>query len=56
MYLKETFIEVEREEMCFGIKENNGSNYSPIDCAQQLPFICLKNNGKYENNTELCNS
>lgn len=47
------FFEVERGDLCF--KEDDGkSNSSRIDCAQKLPLVCLKNNGRFKNDTEIC--
>lgn len=40
-YRNETFFQVEMEDICYCIKEDNDNlNVSTKDCAQQLQFYC----------------
>lgn len=47
--LNETFFcQAEKEDVCYGIKKKNDNlNYSKLNCTQQLPLVCVKQNGKY---------
>lgn len=53
--LNETFsFQAEREDVCHGIKKKNDNlNYSKLHCTQQLPLVCVKQNGKYNSITTL---
>lgn len=53
--LNETFsFQAEREDVCYGIKKKNDNlNYSKLHCTQQLPLVCVKQNGKYNSITTL---
>lgn len=52
--LNETFsFQAEREDVCYGIKKKNNLNYSKLHCTQQLPLVCVKQNGKYNSITTL---
>lgn len=42
------FFQVERGEICFGIKDGGSLNFSKINCAQLLPYVCWENHGRYD--------
>lgn len=45
------FFQVERGEICFGIKDGGSLNFSKINCAQLLPYVCWENHGEYDTET-----
>lgn len=48
-FYKAFCFQAEREDKCYGPKEDSGNlNYSKLNCTQQLPFVCLSDNGWYK--------